>query len=477
MIGELRAYSRMRDSGVSWLGAIPENWDVLPNRTIFQEIKRRAKDEEELLSVTIARGVIGQAELLASTSKKDSSNLDKSKYKLVETGDLVYNKMRAWQGALGVSTTRGIVSPAYIVQRLRANGLPRYFHYLFRTPAFAAEAERWSYGITSDQWNLRPQHFKMIYSCVPQLDEQRAIVRFLDAIEQRTSDFVGKKQQIVALLSEEVQAITDRAIGMGLSEDAPRRSVGTRWLKEIPTHWQLKRLQHLLDPAIPLAYGILLPGPQLEEGAPYIGAGDVKPERLCLGSLPRTTQAISDAYPRTKMRAGEIVYAIRGSFGQVEVIPPALNGVNLSRDAARLAPQKGIDANWLVLALRSGICQQQFAFREIGATITGVNIRDLKRVVVPVPPEAEQAAIVQQITQATAGPQRAIETAEREMRLIDEYLRRVTSDVVTGKLDVRHATKRLPSSGRARATANPTEVFDENCGEVDLAVASRELNR
>src|SRR5271166_2811773 len=150
MVTSAKQYVGTADSGQGWLGTVPSHWQVLPHRSLFNEVKNQGHREEPLLSVTISRGVIRQADLIASTSKKDSSNLDKSKYKLVEPGDLVYNKMRAWQGAIGMSTDRGLVSPAYIVLRLRNGGLPRYFHYLFRTPLFATEAERWSYGITSD---------------------------------------------------------------------------------------------------------------------------------------------------------------------------------------------------------------------------------------------------------------------------------------------------------------------------------------
>ncbi len=95
-----------------------------------------------MLSVTITKGVIRQKSLLAGTSKKDSSNLDKSAYKLVQPRQIAYNKMRAWQGAIGVSDFRGIISPAYVVMRLREDGnLPHYFHHLYRTAQFAKEAE------------------------------------------------------------------------------------------------------------------------------------------------------------------------------------------------------------------------------------------------------------------------------------------------------------------------------------------------
>ena len=124
MIGTPYPYPKMKDSGIPWLGEVPEHWDVLPNRVLFGEVKERDHPEEPMLSVTITKGVIRQRALLANSSKKDSSNQDKSAYKLVRLGDIAYNKMRAWQGAIGVSDYQGIVSPAYVVER-RAKGLVR----------------------------------------------------------------------------------------------------------------------------------------------------------------------------------------------------------------------------------------------------------------------------------------------------------------------------------------------------------------
>ena len=98
MIDGLKPYPKYKDSGVPWLGEVPEHWGVLPGRALFREINDRGHPDEELLSVTISHGVVRQADLLSDSSKKDSSNEDKSAYKLVEPGDIAYNKMRAWQG-------------------------------------------------------------------------------------------------------------------------------------------------------------------------------------------------------------------------------------------------------------------------------------------------------------------------------------------------------------------------------------------
>ena len=195
-----------------------------------------------MLSVTITKGVIPQRTLLADSSKKDSSNLDKSAYKLVQPGDITYNKMRAWQGAVGVSDYRGIVSPAYVVQRPRNEVESRYFHYLFRMPTFAKEAERWSYGITSDMWSLRSEHFRLIYSCLPPVAEQAAIVRFLDHAERRISRYIRAKQKLIKLLEEQKQAIIHRAITCGLDPNVRLKPSDVIGIESIPERWEVIKL-------------------------------------------------------------------------------------------------------------------------------------------------------------------------------------------------------------------------------------------
>src|SRR5665811_2036897 len=219
-----------------------------PNRALFEEVKDQGHPDEPMLSVTISRGVISQDDLLADTSKKDSSNLDKTKYKLVQPGDIAYNKMRAWQGAVGSSKLRGIISPAYIVQRPRSGVQAEYMHYLMRTPAFAKEAERWSYGITSDMWSLRPEHFKMIYSCCPPISEQTAIVRYLEYMDRRIQRYIRAKQKLIKLLEEQKQAIIHRAVTRGLDPAVPLKPSGVEWLGDIPAHWEVVRLKEASTP-------------------------------------------------------------------------------------------------------------------------------------------------------------------------------------------------------------------------------------
>ena len=243
MIHNLTPYPAMKDSGVPWLGRVPEHWDVVPNRAVFVEVNQRGYVDEQMLSVTITQGIIKQRELLDGSSKKDSSRQDKSAYKLVRPGDIAYNKMRAWQGALGASDFRGIVSPAYVVVRPRDENNPTYFHHLMRTPIFAKEAERWSYGITSDMWSLRPEHFRLIYTVVPPFDEQAAIVRYLDHADRRIRRTIAAKQKLIKLLQEQKQVIIHQAVTRGLDPNVKLKPSGVEWLGDVPEGWEVKRLK------------------------------------------------------------------------------------------------------------------------------------------------------------------------------------------------------------------------------------------
>jgi type I restriction enzyme, S subunit len=402
MIEALTPYPAYKDSGVLWLGQVPEHWDVLPARALFAEVKERDHPDEEMLSVTITRGVIRQKTLLEGSSKKDSSNLDRSAYKLVCPGDIAYNKMRAWQGAIGLSDLRGIVSPAYVVVRLRQENEARYFHYLFRTPQFAKESERWSYGITSDMWSLRPEDFRMIYCVLPSKEEQALIVHFLRHVDRRIRRYIHAKRKLIKLLEEQRQAIVHRAITCGLDPNVRLKPSGVEWLGDIPEHWEVRRLHQVTDPSRPVMYGIVLPGPNVDEGVYIVKGGNCEPGRLRVDLLSRTTHEIESRYARSRLRSRDIVFAIRGGVGAAELVPSELEGANLTQDAARIAAGRGIDPQWLLHAVRAPVFQEHVQARVLGATVRGINIRDLKRIDIAVPPLVEQVGIVAFIKAETA---------------------------------------------------------------------------
>ncbi len=180
MIADLKPYPEYKESGLPWLGQVPGHWAVLPNRALFAEVNDRNH---------AGRGnAVGHDQRGASSGRRRCSKAARRRTAPIWTSQPTSSFSRATllttRCARGRERSerlryRGIISPAYVVMRLRNDDdLPSYFHHLYRTPQFAKEAERWSYGITSDMWSLRPEHFKMIYTPCPRPTSRRRLCGF-----------------------------------------------------------------------------------------------------------------------------------------------------------------------------------------------------------------------------------------------------------------------------------------------------------
>ena len=161
---------------------------------IYAERGQRGAGDMELLSVTMNDGVMPRSEI----EGKDNSSEDKSNYKVVCKDDMVYNSMRMWQGANGVSNYDGIVSPAYTVLMPIEEIDNRYFAALFKTSNLINEFRKNSQGLTSDTWNLKYPQIRPIRLYIPSLREQHKISAFIDALEER----IGKQRQLVDALKK-----------------------------------------------------------------------------------------------------------------------------------------------------------------------------------------------------------------------------------------------------------------------------------
>ena len=410
----LPPHATYKASCVEWLGHVPEHWEILPNRSTFVEVNEQNHPDEQMLSVTIARGVIQQQELLEDKAKKDGSRIDRSSYKLVQPGDIAYNKMRAWQGAIGISEFRGIVSPAYIVQRPRKGLSPRFLHYLLRTPMFAKEAERWSYGIASDMWSLRPQHFKMIYACIPPLLEQRAIVRYLDHVDRRIQGYIEAKEKLITLLQE-------------------KRKVATLEAMQSPstTSQRLKAVADLVERPIKRA-----------SDETYTPIGLYNRGRGIFRKEPRGGNDLGDSN-FFWIEEGDLV--ISGQFaweGAIALASDVEHGCVASHRFPILRGKPGIsDSGFLLAFFQTDWGQLILDHNSRGAAGRNrpLNVRTLLKEKISLPPISAQLRIAEMLQLESHVRQQA----RLSVQLLNEYRASLIAHVVTGKLDVRAAAERI----------------------------------
>ena len=305
-------YPEYRDSGVEWLGEIPAHWEVNRQRLTVTGCQNGVWGEEpdglrDTICVRVAD--FDRIEFRVSLDNPTLRSIDPSaaETRRLEHEDLLLEKSGGGErqpvGAVIIyDHGEPAVCSNFVARMPVADGYhPRFLTYL-HAALYAARINTRSIKQSTGIQNLDSASYLNERVGLPNEQEQGAIADFLDRETAEIDALVARKERLIELLQEKRTALITRAVTRGLDPNVPMKDSGIKWLGEIPAHWDVKRLHHLLDPVKPLSYGILLPGPRLDDGVPYIGAGDVAPGKLRLESLPRTTREIAAAYPRTQMQ-------------------------------------------------------------------------------------------------------------------------------------------------------------------------------
>jgi len=204
--------AEMKPSGVEWIGDIPAHWDAPRIATLFREAFRKPDPELPVLSVSIHNGVSDGELSDEERDRKVALSEDRTKYQGVEPGDLVYNMMRAWQGAFGAVAVSGLVSPAYVVARPIAEFRTKFLEHLLHTKSAAEEIRRYSRGIADFRMRLYWEYFRDIRVCLPPLSEQDEILGHIDRETARIEGLIEKTERSIALLKEKRAALITAAV-------------------------------------------------------------------------------------------------------------------------------------------------------------------------------------------------------------------------------------------------------------------------
>ncbi|WP_081750595.1 restriction endonuclease subunit S [Paracoccus pantotrophus] len=202
----------MKDSGVDWIGQVPTHWKTPRIATLFREAFRPADPSLPVLSVSIHNGVTDGELSDDERDRKVSLSEDRTKYQGVEPGDLVYNMMRAWQGAFGAVSVKGLVSPAYVVARPINQFRTKFIEHLLHTKSASEEIRRFSKGIADFRMRLYWEHFRALRVALPPLDEQDRILAEIHRETGRIDGLIAKTDRSIELLKEKRSALITAAV-------------------------------------------------------------------------------------------------------------------------------------------------------------------------------------------------------------------------------------------------------------------------
>lgn len=428
----MERYSEYKDSGVKWLGEIPSHWELLKSKYLWKEtFENSTSGKEDLLSVSQYTGV--------TKSKADSRSESLIGYKIVHKDDLVINIMLAWLGGLGVSNDEGVVSPAYCTYKLIRNYNPKFLHYLYKTPMYLAEFARHSTGVVPSRWRMYTDDFGQVVSLLPPVEEQDAIVRYLDAATSKIDKAIAMQQKMIDLLNERKQIIIQNAVTKGLDENVEMKDSNCKFLGKIPSTWEVCKTLYVLS--MPITDGPHTTPQLYDDGIPFVSA-----EAVSCGNgyidFSHIRGYISDSFYneccKKYIPQRDDIYMIKSgaTTGKVAIVNTDIKFTIWSPLAVFRVNKKKVLPYFLYYSLQSRYYQLQVQDKWSFGTQQNIGMRMLEKLILCYPSIEEQEKIVEFIKKNVDNFDSAISNCQRQITLLQERKQIIINEVVTGKVKV-----------------------------------------
>ena len=420
----------MKDSGIEWVGAIPQDWQLSKIGSLYTQRNEKVSDKDyQPLSVTM-QGILPQ---LATAAKTD----DGDNRKLVRVGDFAINSRSDRRGSCGISPLDGSVSLINIILTPRTAMHPGYYNWLFHTTLFADEFYKWGHGIVADLWTTRWQEMKSITVPVPEYAEQERIAAFLDAECAEIDTVLEKTRASIEEYKKLKQAVITQAVTKGIRGDRPMKDSGIEWIGDIPAEWRKTQLRHCAA----IKSGITL-GKKYEKTdslveRPYLRVANVQDGYVDLSVLT-TIEVTQDEDLKYRLRAGDVLMTEGGDRDKLGrgcvwhgAIEPCLHqnhifAVQTSKDT--LLPE------FLEYLTVSDVGRSYF-------DVTAIKTRNLActssskvlAFTIPLPSVEEQAEIVEALNTKCAGIDALVAKKQQYLTEIENYKKSLIYEYVTGK--------------------------------------------
>lgn len=402
-------------------------WEARSLRSILTPRSERNQPDLPLLTVARERGVFVRSD---DDVNHNSVPEDLGNYKVARSGDLVINKMKAWQGSLGLAPVDGIVSPAYFVFEADFD-VPRFGEYLLRSKPYVAKFGAASDGVRIGQWDLDIPRMRNIEVSLPQADEQAAIVKYLAHANARIDKAIAAKRRLIALLKEQGRAIVEAAISRNTSG--------------------CERLGFHIDLTTGFPFRSEDFGSELDASRTRLLRGvNVGVGEMSWEDVVSVDADLAGSTSSFRLEFGDLVLGmdrpVVSSGVRVAQIDDDAVGSLLVQRVARLRPKATLNASYLMTMFQSVVFERYLEPIFTGISVPHLSPKQIRDFPIPLPAVSDQRAIVAQIELETLNLEEAVLRAQEEISLLKEFRTRLVADVVTGQVDVRAIAATLPDA-------------------------------
>ena len=440
----MKPYLSYKDSRSTWLGKVPADWEVRPIRTVAQLINGATPStavpeywDGNILWVTPDDLGKSTGRLISSSERRITQEGYRSCGTTIAPAGSIALSTRAPIGHIGVITSQACTNQGCRLLALKESILSLFAFYILS----AARPELESLGKGTTFSELSRGELASFRIPLPPLDEQAAIVRYLDTADQQIQACINAKQRLIELLEEERQAIIHQAVTRGLDPNVRLKPSGVEWLGGVPEHWEIMRARFLLNEVdIRSATGT-------ETHLSMSQVLGLVPSNLVEQSL------ISNSYAGGKLvEEGDLVLnRLKAHLG---VFALAKQSGVISPEYSVFRKRHLMSMKYFEQVFRLPVLRTELRIRAKGIVegFWRLYTNDLFDIRMPVPSFTEQQVIVDYLDKTTAITDAGIARARQQIELIEEYRTRLIADVVTGKLDVREAAEELPTPDPAEIT-------------------------
>lgn len=421
----------MRDSGQTWIGMIPEDWNLSRIGSLYTLRNEKVSDKDyPPLSVTM-KGVVPQLETAAKTDDGDNR-------KLVRIGDFAINSRSDRRGSCGISLYDGSVSLINTVLTPRGKMNPGYYNWLFHTVAFADEFYKWGHGIVDDLWTTRWQEMKRIIVPVPSLDAQRKIADYLDNIVSQIDLIISAAQVSIDEYKEWKASVIFEAVTKGLNPDVEMKESGIEWIGKIPVNWHMcpiKRLTTKIGSGKTPSGGAEV---YSDEGVLFLRSQNVYDTGLILEDVSHISDEIDSDMKNTRVEYKDVLLNITGgSIGRCCLFDLPGVRANVNQHVCILrTKQTDLMPEFLRYFWNSAIGSVVVSYYQTGGNRQGLNFEQIGRVKIPLCPLDTQKSIVEFLDKRCATINELIAEKHGLIKDMEAFKRSLIYEIVTGKRKV-----------------------------------------
>lgn len=423
---------KYKDSGIEWIGKIPETWEVSQLSNLFKEHSKRniGIQENNLLSLSygsiIRKDINDNGGLLPESFEG---------YNIIEKDDIVFrltdlqNDKRSLR--TGLVKERGIITSAYVTVRKRNyKNSSSYFHYLFHS----CDECKIFYGLGAGvRQGMNFQELKKLGIVVPPLSEQQRIADYLDKKCGEIDSLIALQEQMIEKLKAYKQSVITEAVTKGLDPNAKLVPSGIDWIGDIPEGVKFVKLSMLTSK---IGSGSTPRGGSsiyVKEGIKFLRSQNVYCEGFDLSDVAYITEDIDEEMSGTRVKVGDVLLNITGgSIGRCYYVDETLGRANVNQHVSIIRPTK-IETKYLKYYLQSDCGQKQIALLQTGGNREGLSAAALSQFSIVYPPLSEQQAIASYLDSKCADIDHLIAVKQQKIEKLKDYKKSVIYEAVTGK--------------------------------------------